>query len=51
MQEEEIHHKAERLVRFGSIISLNLKDHFDNYIFCEGFMDELVELKEFNNIG
>ena len=35
-----MHQSPERLVRFGSIISLNLKDHFSNYMYCEGFMDE-----------
>ncbi|KAL4459521.1 hypothetical protein ABPG74_018134 [Tetrahymena malaccensis] len=42
------HQQPERLVRFGSLIHLNLEDSFQYYMYGEGFMNQSVEMKKFD---
>ncbi|EAR95948.2 MIR domain protein (macronuclear) [Tetrahymena thermophila SB210] len=45
------HQQPERLVRFGSLIHLNLEDSFQYYMYGEGFMNQSVEMKKFDLQG
>lgn len=46
--EDESHFtQPAKIVKFGSIITLNLEENFSFFMFAEGFQDHRVKVKKF----